>query len=94
MPRAGISVVHKPLGGSVLTPSAAICLVIRREGSVLKARDGIRVVLGLWGVSLTRPVLVCHGLVESFTYTLRHGISVFVRPCRSVGGEFLLHAPC
>ena len=61
MPRAGISLVHKSLGGrgGVLTPSAAICLVIRREGSVLKVRDENLVVLGRWGVSLTRPVLVC-----------------------------------
>ena len=34
------------------------------------------------------------GLVESFSYRLRHGISVFVRPRRSAVGEFLLHAPC
>ena len=45
--------------GGLLTPSAAICPVSRREGSVLKARDENRVVLGRWGVSLTRPVLVC-----------------------------------
>ena len=34
------------------------------------------------------------GLVESFSYRLRHGICLFIRPSRSVDGEFLLHAPC
>ena len=48
------------------------------------------------GISLTRPVLVCVrlGSVGSFSYTFRHGICLFVRPRRSSGGEFLLHAPC
>ena len=30
----------------------------------------------------------------SFSYTPRDGICVFVRPRRSAGGKFLLHAPC
>ena len=39
-------------------PSAVICLVVRREESLYyPARDGICLVLGLWVVSLTRPVL-------------------------------------
>ena len=39
-------------------PSAVICLVVRREGSLYyTARHGICLILGQWGVSLTRPVL-------------------------------------
>ena len=49
MPRA--------VGQSLLTSSAVICLVVRREGSLYHtAGNGIYLVLGRWGVSLTRPV--------------------------------------
>ena len=49
-----------------------------------------------WGVSLTRPVLetVC-SFVEQGVLSDTHLAVIFlvVRPRRSVGGEFLLHAP-
>ena len=41
-------------------PRAGICLVVRREGNYYyTARDVFYLVLCWWGVSLTRPVLVC-----------------------------------
>ena len=48
MPRAGICLVH----------SAVICLVVHWEWRLYyTALDGICLVLGRWGVSLTRPVV-------------------------------------
>ena len=56
---------------SLLTPSAVICLVVRREGSLYYAApDGIYVFLGRWGVSLTRPVL------ESISWFGEGGVSL------------------
>ena len=48
MPLAAICLVYKRLVRFSYTPSAVIGLVVR---------DGICLVLGRWGVSLTRPVL-------------------------------------
>ena len=72
-------------------PSAVICLVLRREGSLYyTARDGLRLVLGRIGVYITRPICVRgrEGAGGSFSDTSCLNLSG-----RTSAGESILQAP-
>ena len=52
------SICLELVGSFSYTPRDGICLVVRRVGNLYyMPQNGIRLVLGPWGVSLTRPVL-------------------------------------
>ena len=73
-PRDGICLVVRQWGSLSCTPRSAICLVAKRTRPALESVPSF---VG-WGISLTRPVLVClvFGLCEFLLYTVLLNLSV------------------